>query len=180
MLSLSLFASTNLHEITLSFQANARRAQVNENEAKTNEDQKQQDAVRSSGVSLPVARTTGWNSGSSGGHRACKGHKAAGESICLPPSSGGRYWSPPAWATLWDSAHHPPPTPATASTCFAFCPPPVYCPHPFYQCHPLGSPGTLFINCAPPLLASSCLSSSHPLVHSFSRGGDLFLQTHAP
>lgn len=116
------------------FRQARRRAQVvNENEAERTK-AKQQDAVQSSGVSLPVARTTGWSSGSSGGHRACRGRRAAGGSACVPPSRGGRR-SPPAWATLWGSARHPPPTPATASTCFTVCPP-VYPPQSFLSVSP--------------------------------------------
>lgn len=132
MISSHLLIST---KTTLSgFRQARRRAQVvNENEAERTK-AKQQDAVQSSGVSLPVARTTGWSSGSSGGHRACRGRRAAGGSACVPPSRGGRR-SPPAWATLWGSARHPPPTPATASTCFTLCPP-VYSPQSFLSVSP--------------------------------------------
>lgn len=69
------------------------------------------------GVSLPVARTTGWNFGTSGDRWACRVRRAAGEPVCLPPWRGGQRQSP-VRATLWGSARHPPPKPATASTCF--------------------------------------------------------------
>lgn len=67
-------------------------------------------------VSLPVARTTGWNFGTSGDRWACRGRRATGVPVCLPPWRGGQRQSPPVRATLWGSARHPPPTPATAST----------------------------------------------------------------
>lgn len=132
-----------------------RKTKQNERRLKT--------AVRSSDVSLPVARTTGWSSGSSGGHRACKGRRAAGESVCLPPSRGGWCRSSPAWATLWGSARHPPPIPATASTCFALCPP-RRLSRSFRRCHPLRCSRYPFCRGTTLSSASSCLSSSHPLV----------------